>query len=337
MVPPVLVNLPAARAYVFADAQPKTIPVTLRAGRAGIAGTVALAAPAGWESSPASVPFALAAKDAEQTVAFTLRPGPGAAPGHAALRATATVAGQANSRGIQTINYPPIPTQTLFPEATAPLVKLDVQRGRTQTVGYLMGAGDEVPEALRQLGYTLTLLDPATDLTADKLARYDAVVLGIRAYNTVDRLKTQQPELLQYVENGGTLVVQYTVNRGTVVPQIGPYPLTLSNDRVTVETAPVTFLAPQHRVLTQPNRLTPADFTGWEQEQGLYYPSAWDAHYTPVIASNDPGETPKQSAILVADYGKGHYIYTGLSFFRELPAGVPGAYRILANLVSYGK
>ncbi len=344
VVPPVLVNLPAARAYVFADAQPnqrsaeaKTIPVTLRAGRAGIAGTVALAAPAGWESSPASAPFALATKDAEQTVAFTLRPGPGAAPGHAELRATATVAGQAYSRGIQTINYPHIPTQTLFPEATAPLVKLSVGRGKARTVGYLMGAGDEVPEALRQLGYTVTLLDPATDLTAERLARYDAVVLGIRAYNTIDRLKTQQPELLKYVENGGNLVVQYVVTRGTVLPQIGPYPLTLSNDRVTVESAPVTFLAPDHPLLNTPNKLTADDFKGWVQEQGLYYPSAWDAKYTPIISSHDPGEEDKKSAILVADYGKGHYIYTGLSLFRELPAGVPGAYRVLANLVSYGK
>ena len=132
-------------------------------------------------------------------------------------------------------------------------------------------------------------------------------------------------------------MVQYTVTRGALLPQIGPYPLTLSNDRVTVESAPITFLNPSHRLLNAPNKITAADFQGWVQEQGLYYPSAWDARYTPLISSADPGETPKQGAILVADYGKGHYIYTGLSFFRELPAGVPGAYRILANLVSYGK
>jgi hypothetical protein len=173
----------------------------------------------------------------------------------------------------------------------------------------------------------------------------------------LDRLKTQQPELLRYVENGGTLLVQYVVNRGTVLPEIGPYPLTLSADRVTVENTPVTFLPTPggaiitrpaakptvpslaQSLLTTPNQLTPADFsTGWVQEQGLYYPSAWDGHYQPVIASHDPGETDKQSAILVAPYGKGRYIYTGLSLFRELPAGVPGAFRVLANLVeSSGK
>ena len=150
-------------------------------------------------------------------------------------------------------------------------------------------------------------------------------------------LKTHQPELLRYVENGGTLLVQYVVNRGTMLPQIGPYPLTLSNDRVTVEGTAVTFLNPNAPVLNEPNKLTPADFsTGWVQEQGLYYPSAWDAHYQPVIASHDPDETDKKSAILVAPYGKGRFIYTGLSLFRELPAGVPGAFRILANLVESG-
>jgi hypothetical protein len=339
VVPPVMVNIPAARAYVFADQQPKQVPVTLRAGQAGVAGSLALQVPSGWQAEPATVAFTLKNKDDEQTVNFTLRPLAGAAEGKSELRAVATIGTEKYSRGIKQIIYPHIPTQTLFPEATAPLVKLNVARGHTKNVGYLMGAGDEVPEALRQLGYTVSLLDPATDLTAERLARYDAVVLGVRAYNVLDRLKTQQPALLKYVENGGTLLVQYVVNYGTVLPGIGPYPLTLSADRVTVENTPVTFLTPSAPVLNSPNKLTPADFaTGWVQEQGLYYPSSWDAHYQPVIASHDPGETDKQSAILVAPYGKGRYIYTGLSLFRELPAGVPGAFRILANLVeSSGK
>jgi len=357
VVPPVMVNIPAARAYVFADQQPKQVPVTLRAGQAGVAGSLALQVPSGWQAEPATAPFSLKNKDDEQTITFNLRPLAGAAEGKTELRAVATVGTEHYSRGIQTIEYPHIPTQTLFPEATAPLVKLNVARGHTKNIGYLMGAGDEVPEALRQLGYTVSLLDPNTDLTAERLAKYDAVVLGVRAYNVLDKLKTQQPQLLKYVENGGTMLVQYVVNRGTVMPEIGPYPLTLSYDRVTVENTPVTFLptpggaiitrpaakptAPSlaQALLTTPNKLTPADFsTGWVQEQGLYYPSAWDAHYQPVIASHDPGETDKQGAILVAPYGKGRYIYTGLSLFRELPAGVPGAFRVLANLVeSSGK
>jgi hypothetical protein len=157
------------------------------------------------------------------------------------------------SRGIQKIEYPHIPTQFLFPEAVAPLVKLDLKR-RGQNVAYLMGAGDEVPDALRQIGYTVTLLD-AKDLTAANLKKFDALVVGIRAYNTVDRLKTQQPEILKYIEQGGNVVVQYTVNRGTVLPEIGPYPMTLSNDRVTVEDAPVTLK--QHPLLAAPNKIWP--------------------------------------------------------------------------------
>ena len=333
VVPPVAVNLPAARAYVFADAQPKTVPVTLKAGRAGVAGTLALTLPPGWTSTPASQSFALATKDAEQTVEFRVQPGPGAAPGKTELRAVATVEGQAYSRGIQQIIYPHIPTQTLFPEAVAPLVKLELKR-RGQNVAYLMGAGDEVPEALRQIGYNVTLLE-AKDLTAASLKQYDALVVGIRAYNTVDKLKTQQPEILKYIEAGGNVVVQYVVDRGTVLPEIGPYPMTLSRDRVTVEDAPVTLS--KHPLLAAPNKIAEADFKGWVQEQGLYYPSKWDPKYQTVISSSDPGEPAKESAILVADYGKGHYIYTGLSLFRELPAGVPGAYRLITNMISYGK
>ncbi|WP_046244731.1 PIG-L family deacetylase [Hymenobacter terrenus] len=333
VVPPVMVNLPPARSYVFADAQPKTVPVTLRAGRAGVSGSLALALPAGWKCAPATVPFTLAAKDEELTVNFQVHPLAGAAPGRAELRATATVAGQAYARGIQKIEYPHIPTQFLFPEAVAPLVKLDLKR-RGQNVAYLMGAGDEVPDALRQIGYTVTLLKPE-DLTAANLKKYDALVVGIRAYNTVDRLKTQQPEILKYIEQGGNVVVQYVVNRGTVLPQIGPYPFTMSADRVTVEDAPVTLS--KHPLLKAPNTITEQDFKGWVQEQGLYYPSQWDPKYQTVISSHDPGESAKESAILVADYGKGHYIYTGLSLFRELPAGVPGAYRLITNMISYGK
>ncbi|UOG76164.1 PIG-L family deacetylase [Hymenobacter tibetensis] len=334
VVPPVAVNI-GGRAYVFAENQPKTVPVTLRAGKAGVKGSIALALPAGWKAEPASISFDIASKDAEQTVQFQVQPGAGAAAGKSELRAVATVDGQQYSRGYQAIEYNHIPTQTLFPEAVAPLVKLDLKR-KGQEIGYLMGAGDEVPDALRQIGYTVTLLKPE-DITDQNLRRFDAVVLGIRAYNTLDRLKTLQPTLLRYVENGGNMVVQYVVSRGTVMPQIGPYPLTLSNDRVTVENAAITFLNPQQPLLNSPNKITAKDFEGWVQEQGLYYPSQWDAKYQPVISSHDPNEPVKESAILVANYGKGHYIYTGLSLFRELPAGVPGAYRLLTNMVSLGK
>ncbi|RAK65951.1 PIG-L family deacetylase [Hymenobacter edaphi] len=334
VVPPVAVNV-LGKAYVFADEQAKMVPVTLKAGRAGAKGSVALQVPAGWQVLPASIAFDIANKDEERTFTFLVQPVKNSPESSGQLRAVATLDGQTYSRGIQQISYPHIPTQTLFPEATAPLVRLDVKRRRDE-IGYLMGAGDEVPDALRQLGYRVTLLKPE-DLTADKLKRFDAVLLGVRAYNTIERLKYQQKELLEYVEKGGNLVVQYTVNRGTVLPEIGPYPLQLSTDRVTVEDAPVTITRPQHPLMSTPNKITPKDFEGWQQEQGLYYPSSWDPKYQTVISSQDPGEKPKESAILVTEYGKGHYIYTGLSFFRELPAGVPGAYRLITNMIELGK
>ncbi|GGF19522.1 PIG-L family deacetylase [Hymenobacter cavernae] len=333
VVPTVAVNI-GGKAYVFSENQPKTVPVTVRAGRDGVRGTLALALPAGWKSEPASASFDLATKDQERTIQFQVQP-TGNQESVGQLRAVATVDGQQYSRGIQTIAYNHIPTQTLFPEAVAPLVKVDLKR-KGQQIGYLMGAGDEVPDALRQVGYTVTLLKES-DITPENLRRFDAVLLGVRAYNVLDRLKVLQPILLDYVKDGGNLVVEYVVNRGTVMPQIGPYPFTLSTDRVTVENAPVTFLKPQHPLLNAPNKISAKDFEGWVQEQGLYYPSQWDEKYQTIISSHDPNEKPKESAILVADYGKGHYIYTGLSFFRELPAGVPGAYRLLTNMISLGK
>ncbi|MBO3271876.1 PIG-L family deacetylase [Hymenobacter defluvii] len=333
VVPPVAVNI-AGKAYVFADNQPKTVPVTLVAGKDNVRGNLTLQVPAGWQVEPASVPFELKAKGAEQLVQFQVKP-TSSTNSEGQLRATASVDGQTYTRGLQTIAYPHIPTQTLFPEAVAPLVRVDLAK-KGNNIGYIMGAGDEVPEALRQIGYTVSLLN-ADEVTPETLRRFDAVLLGVRAYNTVERLRVAQPTLLDYVKNGGNLIVQYVVSRGVLLPEIGPYPLTLSNDRVTVENAPVKFLNPKAPILNTPNKITAKDFEGWVQEQGLYYPSKWDSHYQTVISSHDPGETDKESAILVADYGKGHYIYTGLSLFRELPAGVPGAYRILANMISLGK
>jgi hypothetical protein len=157
---------------------------------------------------------------------------------------------------------------------------------------------------------------------------------GIRAYNTIQTLAFKQNILFDFVKAGHTMIAQYNTLDDFVTPNIAPYPLKISRDRVTEENATVTFLAPEHPILNTPNTITSKDFEGWKQEQGLYYPSEWDADFTPIIASNDKGESPKKGAILVAKYGKGNYIYTGLSFFRELPEGVSGAYRLMANMIS---
>ena len=199
------------------------------------------------------------------------------------------------------------------------------------------GAGDVVPESLQQIGYDVTTIAPES-ISTKTLAPFDAIVIGIRAYNTVEELKFGQKYLLEYVKNGGNLIIQYNTNRRLkVTDNLGPYPLKLSRDRVTDENAAIKLLAEDHAVLNTPNKITNKDFEGWVQERGLYFPNEWSKEYTPIIAANDKGESSKKGALLVAKYGKGYYVYTGLSFFREFPAGVSGAYRLFANMLSLGK
>lgn len=196
-----------------------------------------------------------------------------------------------------------------------------------------MGAGDEIPKSLTQMGYKVTLLKPE-EISPEKLATLDVVITGIRAYNTVQSLANKQTLLFDFVKEGKTMLVQYNTPDDLVTPAIAPFPMKISRDRVTEENAEVRFLAPDHPVLNTPNKITSKDFEGWKQEQGLYYPNEFDVAFTPVLSSNDKGEKPKNGALLVAPYGKGYYIYTGLSLFRELPEGVPGAYRLLSNIIS---
>ncbi len=323
--------------YLFASAEPRAVQVRLTAHRAGTAGRLQLVRPADWQVSPAHVDFTTTRKGEEQLFTFMLTPPAGQSTGQ--IVPQATLSGQPESdyhQKMVTIAHDHIPTQLVALDASVPVVRVALEtRGRN--IGYLMGAGDAVPEALRSIGYNVTLLEEA-DFSSGQLARFDAIVVGVRAYNTLDRLPVYQPTLLDYVREGGTLVVQYNTSRGLELPdeEIGPYPLRLSRDRVTVEEAPVRFLVPAHPVLTTPNRLTPADFDGWVQERGLYFPDQWDERYTAILSSNDPGEPARDGGLLVASYGKGHYVYTGYSFFRELPAGVPGAYRLFVNLISLG-
>jgi hypothetical protein len=241
----------------------------------------------------------------------------------------------ASDRTMHVIEHAHILPQTWYSPADIRLVRFPSTL-RSGTVGYVDGAGDEVGKALTRLGFQVVRIDPATATPAD-LEKCEAIVTGIRAYNAVPALARLQPLLLAYVEKFGTLVVQYNTNGSDLVldpKQIGPYPFTLTRDRVTVEEAPPTFLAPTHPLWTTPNKLGPADFEGWVQERGLYFAGELDPKYTALISWNDPGEKPLNGALIVCDYGKGRFIYTGLSLFRQLPAGVPGAYRLLANLVA---
>ncbi|GEO04931.1 GlcNAc-PI de-N-acetylase [Adhaeribacter aerolatus] len=332
VTPPVFVNL-TDKVLVFADDKPKQLSVTVKAGKENMSGRVALEVPQGWRVEPAAAEFTLPVKEEEKAFVFQVYPTNTQSEG--TLRAVVQANGQTYNQSLVSIDYRHIPALQLFPEATAKVTRLDLKKSGSQ-IGYLMGPGDEVPASLNQIGYQVTLLSEH-NLTAAALKRFDAVVVGVRAYNTNNYLKFAQADLLDYVAQGGTLVVQYNVSSGLVTDKLGPYPLQLSRDRVAVEEAPVRLLKPNHPVLNFPNKITAADFNGWVQERGLYFANKWDNQYEAILSSNDPGEPAREGGLLVAKHGKGYYIYTGYAFFRQLPSGVPGAYRLFTNLISIGK
>jgi LmbE family N-acetylglucosaminyl deacetylase len=330
ITPPIYVNIDET-VLVFPDNEPKEINVTVIAARDGVAGEVNLNLPNGWQIYPEVQAFAIEQKGGEFRAVFQVLPPAGTSEGFA--EATVTVDGSQYRAGLKQIDYPHIPYQTIFPESSAKVVKVDLKK-RGQYVGYIMGSGDAIPESLEQIGYSVDLLDP-NNVTVEMLESYDAVIIGIRAFNTIERMSVIQPELMKYVENGGTVIAQYNTSMRNQ-PDIGPYPFTISRDRVTKEEAEVTILAPEHPLINGPNKITSEDFDGWVQERGLYFPNEWDDRYVPILAANDPGEPSRKGGLLVAEYGKGYFVYTGYSWFRELPAGVPGAFRIFANMISLG-
>lgn len=199
-------------------------------------------------------------------------------------------------------------------------------------IGYILGAGDKIPEVLSQIGYDVTLLDEM-NISTFSLENFDAIVTGVRAYNTQTWLNEYKQKFLKYVEDGGNLIIQYNTSRGVVADIPKPYPFELSRDRVTEEEADVTILKKDHPLLKFPNQITTDDFKNWVQEFGLYFPDKVDEHYEKILSMHDTGESPKENSLLYCTYGKGKYIYTGLSFFRELPAGVEGATKLFVNLL----
>ena len=318
--------------YLFADSAPRDVRVSVEATLDAVAGSVRLALPAGWKCEPAAHAVSLGAGGADTALTFRLTPAPGAS-GTASMRCEVESGGKVYDRRLVRIDHEHIPLQTLLPAAEARLVRADVKRTGTQ-VGYVMGSGDAVPAALTQMGFAVTLLTDADVEEGGDLSRFDAVVVGVRAYNTRPRLLAHQDRLLAYAANGGRLVVQYQTADNSFDNKLGPLPFKISRERVTVEEAEMRLLKPEHPLLTTPNRIGAADFEGWVQERGLYFASPFDAKYETVLSANDPGEPARDGSVLYARVGKGTFIYTGLSFFRELPAGVPGAYRLFANLVS---
>jgi hypothetical protein len=323
----------ASEVRLFAPAAVRTVEVEVRVLRPGAAGSLRLDAPAGWQVAPSAQSFRLAKVDDKARLSFNVTAP--AQPASAVITAEADVGGRRYRNARVDIHYEHIPPILLQPLVRIRAVSLDLQK-RGSRVGYLPGAGDSVAGALAQMGYEVKLLTGA-DLTAEGLRGLDAVVIGVRAFNVRDDLAARLPALFEYVKAGGNVIEQYNRPNGLKTDQFAPYSLRLSNDRVTDENAAVTFLAPGHPALTTPNKISSADFEGWIQERGIYYPNQWDDRWTAILASGDPGEEPLKSGLLVAQYGEGYFVYTGLVFFRELSAGVPGAYRLFANLVSLGK
>ena len=318
---------------LFPNNKKHQISVKIKVGKDNCKGEVMLELPSEWKVTPKSIPFDLAQKGSEKTVSFEVTP-----PSHSSKAIAKSIAVINNNRfdkKLVTIDYAHIPLQQILLPSEAKFNRLEIET-RGNNIGYIMGAGDEIPESLRQMDYNVTLLAPEK-ITPEAIKDFDAILVGIRAYNTVDALKFKQNTLLDYVKNGGTMIVQYNTSGKLVTNNIAPYELKLSQDRVTEETAKVTFLEPKHPILNFPNKITEKDFESWIQEQGLYYPNKWGKEFTPILSAHDKGETAKDSGLLVAKYGKGHYIYTGLSFFRELPEGVPGAFRLMANMIAIGE
>ncbi len=340
--PPVSVDLPL-ESLVLPAGQPNDFSVQVRAMAAKQAGEVHLETPPGWKVQPASVPFDIRDADGAQEIRFRITPPANTQAGQ--FRVVAKVNNVDVAAGVDEIPYSHIPTQTVMQPSQGKLTAVPLKT-LAHRVGYVMGSSDKEPEALRQIGCQVDLLT-AKDLSSGDLSIYDAIVTGVRAYAVRPDLAANQQRLLDYVKNGGTLVVQYNNNAdrrtgpwvAEALDHLGPYPFTFgANDaRVTQEDAPVKFLQPDSPLLNVPNKISQADFEGWIQERGLYFSTKWDEHYQTPLETHDMGDKDQKGALLYTRYGKGAYIFTAFSWFRELPTGVPGAYRIFANLISAGK
>ncbi|NVJ89609.1 MAG: PIG-L family deacetylase [Flavobacteriaceae bacterium] len=328
---PVVTSKLKDNVLVFSDSLAKKVAVEVRAGANYINGEVSLKVPKGWAVTPAFAHFDIALKNDKQVVTFTVTPPKTNSEGY--IKAVVNYKNKTFTKELVEINYSHIPKQSILLNSQAKVVRLDIKKIGNY-IGYIEGAGDAIPESLRQIGYTVVTIKPS-EINEKYLEKFDAIVTGIRAYNVVDELKFKQKYLLDYVEKGGNLIVQYNTNRGVDVG--APKTLKLSRDRVTNENAEVVIIDPNNSLLNFPNKITQNDFKGWVQERGLYFPNQWSDNYTPLLSMNDEGESPKLGSLLITKHGKGNYIYTGLSFFRELPAGVSGAYKLFANMLSVGK
>ena len=331
IAPPVYVNI-SGSVMIFTNHANQEVTVEVRAGLDELSGELKLELPDTWKIEPAAYVVQLATKGEIGAYQFKVTP-PGKAE-IAVAKAIVEIDGKRYNHSFTEINYDHIPAQLLFNKAEVKFVKLGLNKGN-EKIGYIMGAGDNIPDNLQQIGYNVTMINDL-DFNEQTLDRFNVIILGIRALNTVDRLKFDMANLMGFVQRGGTLIVQYNTNFRMVTDHFSPYPIQLSRERITVEEAPVKILNADHQVMNYPNKIGQDDFKDWVQERGLYFPSSWSDEFTPILSSHDPDEQPLDGGLLIAQYGEGYYVYTGYSWFRELPAGVPGAYRIFVNMLSLG-
>ncbi|MDA9015205.1 PIG-L family deacetylase [Flavobacteriaceae bacterium] len=319
--------------YFFESEAPKKIRVQVQAHAPAKEGFVQLHVPKGWKVSPEKQKLTALASGATSDFIFDVYPPKGNATGQ--FSASVSEGDQTYQMKMTEIIYPHISKQYLLEPNKSKGVKINFET-KIKKVAYLKGAGDKVTQSLRNIGITVTEFS-VDELRLERISSFPTLVVGIRAFNVHKDLAFKNKILWDYVNQGGTVIVQYNTSRGLDSSIVAPYSISLSRDRVTDEASEVRFLNAQHPIFNTPNTISLKDFEGWVQERGLYFANNWDSQYTPLISMNDSGESPKKGSLLVADYGKGKFIFTGLSFFRELPAGVPGAFRLFANLISYGQ
>ena len=316
--------------YLIADSKEMPVEVKVRAGAETVEGRLTLDVPAGWQVSPKYQDVSIKGQGFEQTYTFSLRAPSQTSTGNVAAKIKLN--GKSYDKTLINIEYDHIPLQTILFPASSRVVKVPLAKGG-ENIGYVMGAGDKMPESLESVGFNVELLE-LQNIAVQDLSDYDAIVIGIRAYNTLKQLKQYNKYLFAYAENGGTLITQYNTSRRINFDDLSPYPIKLSRKRVTDEYAEMRVLDKNHPVMTTPNKIRQEDFQGWVQERGLYFAEEWDSKFTPLLSCNDKGEEPLDGSLLVAPHGKGYFVYTSISWFRQLPAGVPGAYRLFSNILA---
>jgi LmbE family N-acetylglucosaminyl deacetylase len=337
VVPAFSVELePGEQIIPIANGSERSVRVGVSSNLTGTSsGSLRLEAPAGWRIEPREIPVELRERGDKKHFEFKVIPG-SLKEGHAQIRAVLAASGKSYSEGYNFVTREDLASAYYYQPALQRVSIVDVKVPKDLKVAYIPGAGDEIPTVLQQIGIDVTVL-PAEKLASENLAQYGTIVLGIRAYDTQKDVATNNKKLLDYVSAGGTLIVQYNASTGDFNSgHFTPFPMTLSRSRVSVEEAPVEILAPEDSVFHYPNPITQRDFDGWVQERGLYFADQWDSNFRPLLSSHDPGETPLKGGLLRAQYGKGTYVYTGYAFFRQLPAGVPGAIRLYVNLLGAG-